>query len=104
MLAFLGWVESGGSAPAQKNAVPTPNPPASLAKLWRSTGSALLLALGQVATANAQQHSGPDTPRVEIRTILRSYYFNLAHHDWEALTAGILAAKIVAHRPAPEEL
>jgi hypothetical protein len=104
MRDFTCLFESGGSAPAQKNAVPTPNPPASLANLWRSTGSVLLLALGQVAAANAQQHSGPDTARVEIRTTLRSYYFSLAHHDWDALTADILAAKVVAHRPAPEKL
>jgi hypothetical protein len=45
-----------------------------------------------------------DSARGEIRTTLRSYYFSLAHHDWEALTADILAAKVVAHRPAPDSL
>jgi hypothetical protein len=40
----------------------------------------------------------------EIRGRLRSFYFNLAHNDWEALTADILAAKVVAHRPRPESL
>ena len=38
----------------------------------------------------------------EIAARLRSFYFNLAHNDWEALTADILAAKVVAHRPPPQ--
>lgn len=58
-------------------------------------------------TAHAQaQHSPalPDSTRAHIHRTLRAFYFNLAHHDWEALTADILAAKVVAHRPAPEAL
>jgi hypothetical protein len=42
-----------------------------------------------------------DSIRAQIHTSLRAFYFNLAHQDWEALTADILAAKVVAHRPAP---
>ncbi|HET6836853.1 MAG TPA: hypothetical protein VFH24_02355 [Gemmatimonadales bacterium] len=45
-----------------------------------------------------------DGAAAEIRGRLRSFYFNLAHNDWEALTADILAAKVVAHRPPPENL
>jgi hypothetical protein len=45
-----------------------------------------------------------DSTRAQIHTTLRAFYFNLAHHDWEALTADILAAKVVAHRPAPEAM
>jgi hypothetical protein len=37
----------------------------------------------------------------QIRQTLRSFYFNLAHGDWESLTADILAAKVVAHRSPP---
>jgi hypothetical protein len=57
------------------------------------------------ASATAQQSTiRPDSARAQIHTSLRAFYFNLAHQDWEALTADILAAKVVAHRPAPETL
>lgn len=46
----------------------------------------------------------PDSAPAPIDQTLRAFYFNLAHNDWEALTADILAAKVVAHRPAPEAL
>jgi hypothetical protein len=53
-------------------------------------------------TAAAQQPStGSDGARLQIRGALRAFYFSLAHRDWEALTAGILPAKVVAHHPAP---
>jgi hypothetical protein len=55
--------------------------------------------------ATAQKPSGPsDTVRAEIHTRLKAFYFNLARKNWEALTADILAAKVVAHRPAPDGL
>jgi len=61
---------------------------------------ALVLSSG---TAAAQRSPNQvDSVRAQIHTTLRAFYFNLAHHDWEALTADILAAKVVAHRPAPE--
>jgi hypothetical protein len=57
------------------------------------------------ASASAQQSTiRPDSARAQIHTSLRAFYFNLAHQDWEALTADILAAKVVAHRPAPEAM
>lgn len=56
-------------------------------------------------TATAQQSPAQaDSARAQILTSLRGFYFNLAHHDWEALAAAILPAKVVAHRPAPEAL
>ena len=66
----------------------------------------LALMLGAwTASATAQQSPiQPDSARAQIQTSLRAFYFNLAHQDWEALTADILAAKVVAHRPAPEAL
>src|SRR5215212_7205695 len=67
----------------------------------------LLVALSGMATgiATAQESSvSSDSVRVQIQTRLRAFYFNLAHHDWEALTADILAAKVVAHRPPPDAL
>lgn len=55
--------------------------------------------------ATAQQSLvASDPARAQIHTRLRAFYFNLAHKDWEALTADILAAKVVAHRPAPDGL
>ena len=60
----------------------------------------LLAAIG--TTVAAQQPPTRSEPAdLQIRTSLRAFYFSLAHHDWEALTAGILPAKVVAHHPAP---
>jgi hypothetical protein len=60
----------------------------------------MLAAIG--TTAVAQQPGTWSAPaELRIRTSLRAFYFSLAHHDWEALTAGILPAKVVAHHPAP---
>jgi hypothetical protein len=67
----------------------------------------VMLAGSVSATASSaaqQSEARLDSVRVEIQTTLRSFYFNLAHRDWEALTADILAAKVVAHRPAPDRL
>jgi hypothetical protein len=70
--------------------------------------TSLVLALALTAWtvgATAQQSPiQPDSARAQIHTRLRAFYFNLAHQDWEALTADILAAKVVAHRPAPEAM
>jgi hypothetical protein len=72
--------------------------------------SRILRALLAIATATAQaalaqQSAGQsDSARAEIRTTLRAFYFNLAHHDWEAMAADILSAKVLASHPAPESL
>jgi hypothetical protein len=63
----------------------------------------LLLALTSGAV-EAQQGVAGDSARAEITGTLRAFYFNLAHGDWEAVTADILAAKVVAHRAPPEAL
>ena len=65
---------------------------------------ALVLSAWTVGAAAQQSPIQPDLARAQIHTSLRAFYFNLAHQDWEALTADILAAKVVAHRPAPEAL
>ena len=63
----------------------------------------LLAAVSSVAAA--QQPPAPrDSTPAQIQRTLRAFYFNLAHNDWEALTADILPAKVVAHRSAPESL
>jgi hypothetical protein len=56
------------------------------------------------AATGQQSPAQPDSARAQIHTTLRAFYFNLAHRDVEALTADILAAKVVAHRPAPDAL
>ena len=63
-----------------------------------------VLALLSVRPAMAQDPTSTESARSQIRETLRAFYFNLAHNDWEALTADILAAKVVAHRAPPEEL
>jgi hypothetical protein len=67
---------------------------------------AVLLAVlaGSAARADAQQPAQVDSSSAQIHSGLRAFYFNLAHRDWDALTADILPAKVVAHRPAPEDL
>jgi hypothetical protein len=40
----------------------------------------------------------------QLRSVLRAFYFNLAHHDWEAIAADVLSAKVLASRPLPESL
>jgi hypothetical protein len=72
----------------------------------------MLLAMltAALARAAAQQSVAPayavqgDVAEAEIRSTLRSFYFSLAHRDWEALSANILPAKVVAHHPAPEAI
>jgi hypothetical protein len=69
-------------------------------------GRRLVALVGMLAaistTAAAQQPpTGSEPAEFRIRSALRAFYFSLAHHDWEALTAGILPAKVVAHHPAP---
>jgi hypothetical protein len=64
-----------------------------------------MLLIAATGSATAQQHPAPpDSTRAQIQRTLRAFYFNLAHDDWEALTADILPAKVVAHRFAPEAL
>jgi hypothetical protein len=72
----------------------------------RRTALALVtLVIAATATAAAQQAPAQgDSARAQIHRTLRAFYFNLAHNDWEALTADILPAKAVAHRSPPEAL
>jgi hypothetical protein len=65
----------------------------------------LLLALAVwPPAASAQQAPSPDSSRAQIQQTLRSWYFSLSHHDWNAVTDDILAAKVVAHRSPPAAL
>jgi hypothetical protein len=71
--------------------------------LLRVRSLSLALALWPLA-ASAQQVPPADSSRAQIQQTLRSWYFSLAHHDWNAVTDDILAAKVVAHRMAPAAL
>jgi hypothetical protein len=67
------------------------------------TAAGMLMALALPATAQraaVQQ----DSAEAQLRGVLRSFYFNLAHQDWEAIAADVLSAKVVASRPAPASL
>ena len=61
-----------------------------------------LLAMSQTAAVAQDRPAAVAEPDGEIAGRLRAFYFNLAHGDWDALTADILPAKVVAHRPIPE--
>jgi hypothetical protein len=66
----------------------------------------LATALGVCTSTAAAQQSPiePDSARAQIQTALRAFYFNLDHQDWEALTADILAAKVIASRAVPKSM
>jgi hypothetical protein len=72
----------------------------------------LSVSIGRVATVAAAMltaialpmRAQQDSAHAELRTVLRAFYFNLAHHDWEAIAADVLSAKILASRPAPASL
>jgi hypothetical protein len=81
---------------------------ASWRRTMRSARSLLLplvILIANTSGALAQQAASiSDSASAQIHARLRAFYFNLAHQNWEALTADILAAKVVAHRPAPGAL
>jgi hypothetical protein len=62
---------------------------------------AMLTTIGSTAVVAQQPSTRPEPAELQIRTSLRAFYFSLAHHDWDALTAGILPAKVIAHHRAP---
>jgi hypothetical protein len=68
----------------------------------RSLAAGVALVAGSATILAAQQTERlADSTRAQIHTTLRAFYFNLEQRNWEPLTADILAAKVVAHRPAP---
>jgi hypothetical protein len=71
---------------------------------WIAVAAAgMLMAFAVPATAQRavlQQ----DSPEAQLRGVLRAFYFNLAHHDWEAIAADVLSAKVMASRPAPASI
>jgi hypothetical protein len=65
------------------------------------TGMLMALAMPATAQRAALQQ---DSAEAQLRGVLRAFYFNLAHHDWEAIAADVLSAKVTASRPAPASL
>jgi hypothetical protein len=63
--------------------------------------AAMLMALALPA-AGQQAAAAQDSIEAQLRPVLRAFYFNLAHHDWEAIAADVLSAKVLASRPVPE--
>lgn len=46
----------------------------------------------------------PDSAHAQLRTVLRAFYFNLEHQNWEALAAYVLSPKLLERRTAPGDL
>lgn len=63
----------------------------------------IVLLLASAAPLSAQEVAD-DSIQLLLRSTLRAFYFDLGHHDWEALSSHILPAKVVAHRQAPSSL
>jgi hypothetical protein len=66
-----------------------------------TAGMLTVLALPATAQQTTNQQ---DSAEAQLRGLLRAFYFNLAHHDWEAIAADVLSAKVVASRSAPASL
>jgi hypothetical protein len=66
-----------------------------------AVGMLTVLALPGTAQRAAVQQ---DSAEIQLRGVLRAFYFNLTHQDWEAIAADVLSAKVVASRPAPASL
>jgi hypothetical protein len=71
---------------------------------WAALGVVGLMAWALPADAQQQPGIEADSTRAHLRMTLRAFYFNLAHQDWAAVSAAVLPAKVVAHRPAPATL
>jgi hypothetical protein len=58
----------------------------------------MLMTLAVPATAQ-RTAARQDSVEAQLRGVLRAFYFNLAHHDWEAIAADVLSAKVMASPP-----
>ncbi len=68
----------------------------------RRTAVALAGMLAALALPVAAQRAAvqPDSAHAQIRTVLRAFYYNLAHQNWEALAAYVLSPKLLERRGA----
>jgi hypothetical protein len=61
--------------------------------------------IGVTSPAAAQEAAGvPDSASVQIRSVLRAFYLNLASQNWDALAAYVLSPKLLERRGGPAEL
>lgn len=64
----------------------------------------LLLAAAAPA-AHAQEGTAPaDSARAPILTVLRAFYFNLEHRNWDALAGYVLSPKLLERRGSPGDI
>ena len=64
--------------------------------------AAFVVSTGTAATQQSAV-SLDSASRVQIRDVLRAYYYNRAHGDWNALLVDMLGSKVDANRNAPFE-
>ena len=64
-------------------------------------GMLMALALPAAAQRAAVQ---PDSVHDQLRTVIRAFYFNLEHQNWEALAAYVLSPKLLERRGGPGDL
>ena len=69
----------------------------------RITAAFVVAMMAYAGSAAAQQPPAPpdSVSRSEIRSALRSFYYNRAHGDANALLIGMLGSKVDANRNAP---
>lgn len=64
-----------------------------------------LLLMAAAPSAGAQAGAiAPDSARAQILPVLRAFYYNLAHQNWDALAAYVLSPKLLERRGAPGDL
>ena len=62
----------------------------------------LVIAVGLAIVPVVSAQQAPAVDSAGIHPTLRAFYFKLAHHNWEAIAADVLSAKVVAHRAPPQ--
>lgn len=71
-------------------------------RILLAVAAALAVSTGELTAQEAP--AAPDSvSRAEIRDVLRAFYFNRAHGNWNALLTDMLGSKIDANRNAPFE-
>ena len=64
----------------------------------------LLLAVAPRPASAQTTTIAADSAQAQIRLVLRTFYFNLASHNWDALAAYVLSPKLLERRGAPGDL
>lgn len=72
-------------------------------RLLTAAAGALLITVAQAASAQ-QAAILPDSARAQIRAVLRAFYFNLEHRNWDALSTYVLSPKLLERRGTPADV